>query len=45
MLARSEGTHAARDPDIVDLVEQARTSAPIDSLHAQAALKEALGAL
>ena len=45
MLARSEGTHAARDPDIVDLVEQALTSAPLDSLHALAALKEALGAL
>jgi transposase-like protein len=45
MLARSEGTHAARDPEIVDLVEQALTSAPLDSLHALAALKEALGAL
>lgn len=45
MLARSEGTYATRDPDIVDLVEQALTSAPLDSLHALAALRQALGAL
>jgi Clp amino terminal domain, pathogenicity island component len=45
MLARSEGSHAARDPDIVDLVEQALTSAPLDSLGALAALRDALGAL
>jgi transposase-like protein len=43
MLAGSEGFHA--DPDIVDLVEQALTSAPIDALGALAALKEALGVL
>jgi transposase-like protein len=45
MLARTEGSHAARDPEIVDLVEQALTSAPLDSLSALAALRQALGPL
>jgi transposase-like protein len=39
MLARSEDPHAARDPDIVDLVEQALTAAPLESLRALAALR------
>jgi transposase-like protein len=45
MLARSEGSHTARDPDIVDLVEQALTRAPLDSLSALGSLKDALAAL
>jgi transposase-like protein len=42
MLARSEDTHASRDPDIVDLVEQVLTAAPLDALRALAALRTQL---
>jgi transposase-like protein len=42
MLARSEDPHATRNPDIVDLVEQALTGAPLDSLRALAALRAQL---
>jgi transposase-like protein len=45
MLARSEGSHTARDPDIVDLVEQALTRAPLDSLSALRALRASLAGL
>jgi transposase-like protein len=42
MLARSEDTHATRDPDIVDLVEQVLTATPLDALRAMAALRTQL---
>ncbi len=45
MLARSEEPHAAREPDIVDLVEQMLTAAPLDSLRALAALRRQLADL
>src|SRR5437763_4134188 len=39
MLARSEDPDAGRTPDILDLVEQALTGAPLDALRALAALR------